>query len=103
MVFYGESVRSSFRRARMHDPTPVAQVIKDEKTGLETIYMQFLVKGVKAEGWATMQLQKLPQETEFRWVILALDVKGYQRIYLEGGEEPAFKRASTRMFGIKWR
>jgi mitochondrial import inner membrane translocase subunit TIM21 len=103
MIFYGESVRSSFKRARVQDPTPVARVVKDEKTRLETIHMQFLVKGQKGEGWVTMQLQKLPQETEFRWIILALDVKGYQRIYLEGGEESTFKKAPTKMFGIKWR
>jgi import inner membrane translocase subunit TIM21 len=103
MVFYGESVRSSFRRARVHEPTPIASTSKDERTGVETLKMQFLVKGKIAEGWATMHLEKQPDDDEFVWVLLALDVKGHQRIYLEGKNEGGFRKASTKMFGVNWR
>jgi mitochondrial import inner membrane translocase subunit TIM21 len=103
MTFYGESVRSSFRRARINEPTPISRSTKDEGTGIEELRMQFLVKGEKAEGWVTMHLEKQPDELEFQWVLLALDIKGHHRIYLEGSDPGVFKKGSTRMFGVKWR
>jgi import inner membrane translocase subunit TIM21 len=103
MTFYGESVRSSFRRARINEPTPIARLSKDKTTGIETQKMQFLVKGDKAEGWVTMHLEKTPDEREFRWVLLALDVQGRQRIYIEGRDQVGLRKASTKLLGINWR
>lgn len=103
MIFYGESIRSSFRRARVHEPTPIARTYKDERTGVESLKMQFLVKGEKAEGWVTMHLEKQPDERDFMWVLLALDVKGNQRIYMEGKDQGAVKKGSTKLFGVNWR
>jgi len=106
MVFYGESVRSSFRRARIAEPTPTARVTKDERTGVEEISMRFLVGGEKAEGWCVMRLQKAPGELEYEWVTLALDVEGGagRRIWLEGTERGVGgRKGSTKLLGINWR
>jgi len=102
MIFYGESVRSSFKRARVADPTPIAKASKDERTGIENMSMQFLVQGEKAEGWVSMHLRKVPGELEYEWVLLALDVPGHARIYLEG-KDTAIKKGNTKMFGVSWR
>lgn len=103
MTFYGESMRSSFRRARVSGPTTVSKASKDERTGVETIKMRFMVKGDKAEGYVTMHLEKQPGDIEFEYVLLALDVQGHQRIVVEGDQHTAEKKSGpTKLFGVSW-
>ena len=78
----------------------MSQVTKDDKTGIETLNMRFLVQGKKAEGWVSLQMERLPGQLEFDYVLLALDVQGHQRVYLEGGRTSTGKRGN-RMLGIK--
>jgi len=103
MIFYGESVRSSFQRAREVGPTPFVRSERNVKTGVDTILMKFLVKGEKNEGWATMHLEKKVDEIEYHYVLLALDVPGHQRIWLEGKPVLAgVGKGASKIFGVNW-
>lgn len=101
IVAYGESPWSSFARARMAGPAPTSQVTKDEKTGITTLRMRFLMTGKKAEGWVTLQMEKGPEDMEYEYVVLALDVAGHQRVYLEGGSASSRTKQSGRVLGVK--
>jgi import inner membrane translocase subunit TIM21 len=63
--------------------------------------MRFLVTGKKAEGWVTLHMEKDPDELEFEYVVLALDVAGHQRVYLEGGNGTSRRKKSGRILGVK--
>jgi mitochondrial import inner membrane translocase subunit TIM21 len=48
---------------------------------------------------------KRPDQAEFEYKFLALDVKGHPRIYLENTDEAAkaSKKSVGKLFGIQWR
>jgi len=106
MFAFGDSPWSSFARARIRGPSPTTRVAKDGQTGVETLSMTFLVRGEVDEGWVTMKLVKGPQDSAFEWELLALDVKGHQRVYLEGAPKllgGLSSKSDGKVFGIKWR
>jgi import inner membrane translocase subunit TIM21 len=64
--------------------------------------MRFLVRGSKAEGWVTLQMEKGPDDLEFEYVVLALDVTGHQRVYIQGPSGGLVKKSSPgKLLGIK--
>ncbi|KAF2663217.1 mitochondrial import inner membrane translocase subunit Tim21 [Microthyrium microscopicum] len=102
IMAYGESPWGSFARARMAGPAPSSKVGKDEKTGVSTLNMRFLVKGSRAEGWVTLQMEKGPEDLEFEYVLLALDVHGHNRVYLEGTNGGlSRKKSQGKILGLK--
>jgi import inner membrane translocase subunit TIM21 len=56
-------------------------------------------------GVVNLHMTKKPDQTEFEYKYLALDVKGQSRIYLENADQAAqtSKKSDGKMFGIKWR
>jgi import inner membrane translocase subunit TIM21 len=84
----------------MAEPTPISQSGRNEQSGIDSIKMKFLVKGDKAEGWATMHLEKKIDDIEYHYVLLALDVPGHQRIYIEG--KPSLMQAPKKILGVNW-
>jgi mitochondrial import inner membrane translocase subunit TIM21 len=101
LVAFGESPWSSFRRARVPGPTPYILETRDPKTGIQEMKMRFLVRGSKDEGWVSLHMRWDKEELEYKYLLLALDVKGQRRVTLEG--EQHVKRPSGNIFGLKWR
>lgn len=89
-------------RARMEQPKVMSKTDVDAK-GTEHIRMKFLVKGSKTEGYVSVHLAKAAGETEFEYLLLSLDVKGHERVYLENAStDSSGRRTSGKLFGIKW-
>jgi len=100
---FGDSPWSSYRRARIAGPSPYINVSKDPKTGLEQIKMRFLVRGSKDEGWVTLHMQWNQPELEYEYLLLALDIQGHRRIFLEGGQDLKTGPSAGNLFGIRWK
>lgn len=101
----GESMWSSYARARQVGPTPMTSVTQDKRTGIRTLKMIFMVTGKLAEGWVTLHMEQKPEDFDFHYVLLALDVPGHRRVYLEGGESSVAKTKGKlgNIFGVSFR
>ncbi|KAG5301811.1 import inner membrane translocase subunit tim21 [Histoplasma ohiense] len=97
---YGETTWNKWTRNR-----PIATTVEKDRVGREHMRMNFNVSGPRNDGTVSVHLIKNPQTNEFEYNILALDVKGHQRLYLEnaGANKNAAKKAATKIFGIQWR
>jgi import inner membrane translocase subunit TIM21 len=103
MFAYGESPWSSFRRARVDGPTAMTKVEKDPRTGAEHLRMKFLIRGDKNDGWVTVHMAKPSGQRDFEYIVLAVDVKGHQRLYLENRAAGGTRdKSSGKILGIKW-
>jgi import inner membrane translocase subunit TIM21 len=100
----GESMWSSYARARQVGPTPMTEVSEDKRTGIRTIRMRFKVIGKKAEGWVTLHMEQKSEDFDFHFVLLALDVPGHNRVYIEGGTSAAAQKGKLgNIFGVNFR
>ena len=63
------------------------------------------VEGPLNKGVVNLHMTKRPSENEFVYKYLALDVKGYQRIYLENADTnlESSAKSKTKFFGVSWR
>ncbi|PGH16737.1 hypothetical protein AJ79_01610 [Helicocarpus griseus UAMH5409] len=97
---YGETSWNKWTRNR-----PIATTVEKDRIGREHMRMNFHVSGPRNDGVVIVHLIKNPDTHEFEYNILALDVKGHQRLYLENAEanKSAAKKAATKIFGIQWR
>lgn len=65
--------------------------------------MHFHVEGPLGAGIARVHMAKTPDDDRFEYVLLAVDVPGQQRIFLENAEDKVGnQKSSGRMFGVKW-
>jgi import inner membrane translocase subunit TIM21 len=102
MFIYGESPWSSFRRARVDGPTAMTKVETDPNTGTQHLRMRFMIRGEKNEGWVTVHMTKRRDQRDFEYMLLALDVKGHQRLFLENRDtDSTGKKSSGKLFGLK--
>ena len=57
--------------------------VKADRVGVDHFYMHFYMEGSRNKGTVNLHMTKMPDEEEWKYQILALDVPGHQRIYLE--------------------
>jgi import inner membrane translocase subunit TIM21 len=48
-------------------------------------------------------LTKRPSQDEYEYALLAVDVKGKERVVLESAEEKRGGKVGPKMFGVRWR
>ncbi|KAL1955274.1 hypothetical protein VTO42DRAFT_8872 [Malbranchea cinnamomea] len=95
---YGENTWNRWTRNR-----PVATTISTDKQGREHMKMHFYVSGPLNEGVVNVHLIKPSGQHEYQYHLLALDVKGHTRVYLENAEAAArAERKKSTIFGIRW-
>ncbi|KAJ9209501.1 hypothetical protein DTO166G4_8900 [Paecilomyces variotii] len=99
IVAHGSSTGSRWARNR-----PIATNVETDQSGREHLKMQFWVEGPRNEGHVNLHMVRQPDQWEYEYLLLAVDIKGHQRIYLEnaadkikGGKGP------LKIFGIQWR
>lgn len=95
---YGEPSWSRWARNRT-----IASRVDKDRAGVEHLHMHFYVEGPAAKGTVQVQMKKEPGEKEFVYEMLALDVPGQKRYYLEGGENLiGGSGKSGKLFGVRW-
>jgi import inner membrane translocase subunit TIM21 len=47
-------------------------------------------------------LTKRPSQDEYEYALLAVDVKGHQRVVLESAEERKGSKVAPKIFGARW-
>ncbi|KAF2395711.1 inner membrane translocase subunit tim21 [Trichodelitschia bisporula] len=93
---YGESSWNRWNRNRA-----IASRRETDRMGTEHFYMHFNVEGPLSRGVAQVHLTKRKGDDEWEYRLLALDVEGHQRIYLENSDAK-FDKRSGKMFGVRW-
>ncbi|EFR05085.1 import inner membrane translocase subunit tim-21 [Nannizzia gypsea CBS 118893] len=97
---YGETSWNKWTRNR-----PIATTIETDRKGNEHMRMNFHVSGPLNDGVVLVHLVKLAGQHDFEYHLLALDVKGHRRVYLENADaaKKAAAKAGSTIFGIQWR
>lgn len=95
---FGESTWSRWARNR-----PVASTIEKDRIGREHLKMNFNVEGPLNSGVVYLHMVKPHEVNEWQYRLLALDVKGHKRIFLEQHEDRGGALKPLRIFGIQWR
>ncbi|KAK2858375.1 hypothetical protein FQN49_004794 [Arthroderma sp. PD_2] len=78
---YGETSWNKWTRNR-----PIATTIEKDRKGNEHMRMNFHVSGPLNDGVVLVHLVKLAGQHDFEYHLLALDVKGHRRVYLENAD-----------------
>ena len=95
---YGEPSWSRWARNRM-----IASRLEKDRAGMEHLHMHFYVEGPEAKGTVNVHMTRQPGEKEFEYRMLALDVPGRQRYYLENADaQKVDQRKQGKMFGVRW-
>ncbi|KAK5167106.1 mitochondrial import inner membrane translocase subunit tim21 [Saxophila tyrrhenica] len=95
---HGEPSWSRWARNRT-----IASRLEKDRAGVEHLHMHFYVEGPVANGTVNLHMQKQPGQKEFEYYMLALDVPGKQRHYLEDPNKKKMdQRGQGRMFGVRW-
>ncbi|KAH9845107.1 mitochondrial import inner membrane translocase subunit tim21-like, partial [Teratosphaeria destructans] len=96
---YGEPSWSRWTRNRS-----IASRHEVDRAGVEHTYLHFYVEGPVAKGTVRVHVVRRPGEHEWEYRMLALDVPGQQRHYLENAEASLLgaKRGVGKMFGLNW-
>ena len=95
---YGEPSWSRWARNRT-----IASRVEKDRAGVEQLHMNFYVEGPEAKGTVNVHMTRRPGEKEFEYRMLALDVPGRQRYYLENADAKKLdQRKQGRMFGVRW-
>jgi import inner membrane translocase subunit TIM21 len=63
---------------------------------------KFYVEGPLNQGVVHVHLAKRPSQHEYEYVMLAVDVKGHQRVWLENADEKKNSRVAPKIFGARW-
>jgi import inner membrane translocase subunit TIM21 len=93
---YGEPTWNRWSRNRA-----IASKTEKDGVGVRHMRMHFNVEGPKAHG--VVQLHMIQRDGEWEYKLLALDVPGHQRIYLENADAAKLDtRKDGKMFGVKW-
>lgn len=94
---YGEPSWSRWARNRT-----IASRLEKDRAGVEHLHMHFYVEGPTAKGTVNVHMSRGPKEKEFEYRLLALDVPGKQRLYLENADAKIDQRRQGKMFGVRW-
>jgi len=96
---YGEPSWSRWARNRT-----IASRHETDRAGIEHTHLHFYVEGPAAKGTVQVHVTKKPGEREWEYRLLALDVPGQQRVYLENADASVIgmKRGQGKMFGVRW-
>ncbi|KAL1982716.1 hypothetical protein VTN96DRAFT_967 [Rasamsonia emersonii] len=96
---YGESTWNKWARNR-----PIATTEEKDQSGREHLKMRFHVEGPLNSGTVILHMVRPQDQNEYQYRILALDVKGHPRIYLENVSDSALGgKKPLKIFGIQWR
>ncbi|KAL1975801.1 hypothetical protein VTN31DRAFT_4193 [Thermomyces dupontii] len=97
---YGESTWSKWVRNR-----PIATKVDKDELGREHLVMRFNVEGPLNRGVVHLHMVRPAEEKNFQYRILALDVPGHPRIFLERNSDSSLggKKSPLKIFGIRWR
>ncbi|KAH8659268.1 TIM21-domain-containing protein [Tricladium varicosporioides] len=100
IIAYGEPTWNKWARAR-----PIASRIEKDRYGKDHLIMHFNVEGPLNKGVVNLHMTRGPNDSEFVYKYLALDVKGHQRIYLENADDTPNSpgKSKTKLFGVSWR
>lgn len=93
---YGEPSWSRWARNRT-----IASRTETDRAGVEHLHMHFYVEGKAAKGTVNLHMTRRPGE-DFEYQMLALDVPGQQRYYLENASAMKDQRKLGKMFGVNW-
>ncbi|KAF2637539.1 TIM21-domain-containing protein [Massarina eburnea CBS 473.64] len=94
---HGENSWSRWERNRHMTSTK-----ETDQWGTEHLKFRFYVEGPNGQGTVHAHLTKRPSQNDFEWHILAVDIKGHHRIYLENADEKRGSRAAPKIFGARW-
>ncbi|OCK85982.1 TIM21-domain-containing protein [Lepidopterella palustris CBS 459.81] len=95
---YGEPSWSRWARNRV-----IASKTETDRWGTEHLHMHFYVEGPLNQGVVNIHMTKKPSQDEFEYQVLAVDIKGHQRIYLENADAKKDSgKGPTKMFGVRW-
>lgn len=95
---HGEPSWSRWARNRT-----IASRVEKDRAGTEHLHMHFYVEGPQAKGTVNLHMTKAPGDKEFEYRMLALDVPGKQRYYLENADGKSLdQRKQGKMFGVRW-
>lgn len=95
---YGEPSWSRWARNRT-----ISSRLETDRAGTEHLHMHFYVEGPVAKGTVRLHMVKRSGDSEFEYSMLALDVPGQQRHYLENQEGlSAGLKKGGKMFGVRW-
>lgn len=92
---YGEPSWSRWARNRT-----IASRFETDRAGIEHLHMHFYVEGPKAKGTVNLHMSRRPGE-EFEYQLLALDIPGQQRHFMENASALTQRKAG-KMFGVRW-
>lgn len=95
LTFHGEPSWSRWARNRT-----IASRLETDRAGTEHLHMHFYVEGPVAEGTVQVHMARRPGE-DFQYQLLALDVPGQPRHYLEDAKSKPGSSKGT-LFGINW-
>ena len=95
---YGEPSWSRWARNRT-----IASRTEKDRAGTEHLHMHFYVEGPAAKGTVNLHMSRRPGEKEWEYRVLALDVPGRQRVFLEDADAKVGDlRRQGKMFGVSW-
>jgi mitochondrial import inner membrane translocase subunit TIM21 len=96
---YGEPSWSRWARNRM-----IASRHEVDQAGVEHTYLHFYVEGPVAKGTVQVHVTRTPGHKGWEYRLLALDVPGHERHYLENADASLMgaKRSVGKMFGVSW-
>ena len=95
---FGEPSWSRWARNRT-----IASRTEKDRAGIEHMHMHFYVEGPQAKGTVNVHMTRRPGEKDFEYRMLALDVPGRQRCYLENADAAKLdQRKQGKMFGVRW-
>ena len=67
------------------------------------MHMHFHATGALATGVVNVHMTRTKDQSDFHYHLLALDVPGHERIWLENAEQGKLdKRNQGKMFGVRW-
>lgn len=96
---FGEPTSSRWSRNR-----PLASSAKTDQSGIEHLYMHFNVVGSANSGIVHLHMAKGLEHPDWQYQLLALDVQGHPRLYLEKAEPgQQNKKAGFKWLGVQWR
>jgi mitochondrial import inner membrane translocase subunit TIM21 len=63
---------------------------------------KFYVEGPLNQGVVHVHLTKRPSQYEYEYALLAVDVKGHQRVFLENADDKKNSKVAPKFFGARW-
>lgn len=94
---HGENSWSRWARNRF-----IASTTETDKWGTEHLRFKFYVEGPLNQGVVHVHLTKRPSQSEYEYALLAVDVKGHHRVFLENADDKKNSKVAPKFFGARW-